>query len=49
VCQFAGTGLARKGQRVIVPVTDRGDAIGLLELLLQATRDKGVQLPDRRW
>ncbi|WP_097259169.1 PP2C family protein-serine/threonine phosphatase [Streptomyces sp. Ag109_G2-15] len=31
-----------KGQRVIVPVTNRGDAIGLLELLLPATPDEGV-------
>ena len=37
-----GTGFACKGQRVIVPVTNRADAIGLLELLLPATPDKGV-------
>ena len=37
-----GTGFACKGERVIVPVTNRGDAIGLLELLLPATPDKGV-------
>ncbi|WP_340384980.1 PP2C family protein-serine/threonine phosphatase [Streptomyces sp. SS7] len=31
-----------QGQRVIVPVTNRGDAIGLLELLLPATPDPDV-------
>ncbi|MFF7983069.1 PP2C family protein-serine/threonine phosphatase [Streptomyces sp. NPDC007901] len=31
-----------QGQQVIVPVTNRGDAIGLLELLLQATPDPDV-------
>ncbi|MEU9397396.1 PP2C family protein-serine/threonine phosphatase [Streptomyces sp. NPDC048324] len=31
-----------QGQRVIAPVTNRGDAIGLLELLLPAAPDKGV-------
>lgn len=33
-----------QGQRVIVPVTNRGDAIGLLELLLPATPDEDVLL-----
>ncbi|MFJ4271956.1 PP2C family protein-serine/threonine phosphatase [Streptomyces coelicoflavus] len=31
-----------QGQRMIVPVTNRGDAIGLLELLLPAAPDEGV-------
>lgn len=31
-----------QGQRVVVPVTNRGDAIGLLELLLPAAPDEGV-------
>ncbi|MFG2310979.1 PP2C family protein-serine/threonine phosphatase, partial [Streptomyces sp. NPDC048566] len=31
-----------RGQRVIVPVTNRGDAIGLLELLLPAVPDEDV-------
>lgn len=31
-----------QGQRMIVPVTNRGDAIGLLELMLPAVPDEGV-------
>ena len=42
MCRFAGTGFACKGQRVIVPVTNCGDAIGLLELFLTAPPEKGV-------
>ncbi|MEU6988369.1 PP2C family protein-serine/threonine phosphatase [Streptomyces sp. NPDC046324] len=34
--------VTRQGQRVIVPVTNRGDAIGLLELLLPADPGKDV-------
>lgn len=42
MCRFAGTGFACKVQRVIVPVTNCGDAIGLLELFLTAPPEKGV-------